>query len=47
MWAQRALAGANFCCRGQEMPASDYWFLAEVIQDGKKYELKGNFTLKR
>jgi gliding motility-associated-like protein len=33
--------------RGQEMPASDYWFLAEVIQDGKKFELKGNFTLKR
>ncbi|WP_241492543.1 T9SS type B sorting domain-containing protein [Lacinutrix himadriensis] len=33
--------------RGQKMPASDYWFLAEVIQDGKKFELKGNFTLKR
>ncbi|WP_452231824.1 choice-of-anchor L domain-containing protein [Lacinutrix sp. MEBiC02595] len=33
--------------RGQNMPTSDYWFLAEVIQDGKKFELKGNFTLKR
>ncbi len=33
--------------RGQNMPTDDYWFLAEVIKDGKKFELKGNFTLKR
>ncbi|MFD2541130.1 choice-of-anchor L domain-containing protein [Lacinutrix gracilariae] len=33
--------------RGQNLPADDYWFLAEVIQEGKKFELKGNFTLKR
>ena len=33
--------------RGQNMPTNDYWFLAEVVKDGKKFELKGNFTLKR
>ncbi|WP_452226013.1 choice-of-anchor L domain-containing protein [Lacinutrix cladophorae] len=33
--------------RGQNMPTNDYWFVAEVIQEGKKFELKGNFALKR
>ena len=32
---------------GQLMPAADYWFLAKVEKDGKKFEVKGNFTLKR
>ncbi|MFD2824221.1 choice-of-anchor L domain-containing protein [Lacinutrix iliipiscaria] len=33
--------------RGQNMPADDYWFMAEVVQDDKKFQVKGNFTLKR
>mgnify|MGYP001814796204 FL=1 len=32
---------------GEYMPSNDYWFLAEVIQDGNAFDVKGHFTLKR
>ncbi len=32
---------------GQNMPSDDYWFSANVIQDGNAFNLKGHFTLKR
>jgi gliding motility-associated-like protein len=32
---------------GENMPSDDYWFVAKVIQDGKPFEVKGHFTLKR
>ena len=32
---------------GQKMPSNDYWFLAEVQQNGEAFEVKGHFTLKR
>lgn len=33
--------------RGQNMPTDDYWFVADVVQDSKQFQVKGNFTLKR
>ena len=33
--------------RGENMPTDDYWFVADVVQDNKKFQIKGNFTLKR
>ena len=33
--------------RGENMPTDDYWFVADVVQDTKKFQIKGNFTLKR
>ncbi|WP_458629186.1 T9SS type B sorting domain-containing protein [Winogradskyella sp. PC D3.3] len=32
---------------GKKMPAGDYWFIADVIQNGKAFQVKGHFTLKR
>ena len=32
---------------GNKMPASDYWFLAEVKQGGISFEVKGHFTIRR
>jgi gliding motility-associated-like protein len=32
---------------GENMPTDDYWFVADVVQDTKKFQIKGNFTLKR
>ncbi|MFH4967599.1 choice-of-anchor L domain-containing protein [Gaetbulibacter sp. M240] len=32
---------------GKPMPADDYWFVANVLQDGKAFEVKGHFALKR
>jgi gliding motility-associated-like protein len=32
---------------GQNMPSDDYWFVANVIQDGESFEVKGHFALKR
>jgi hypothetical protein len=29
------------------MPAGDYWFVANVIQNGKTFEVKGHFALRR
>jgi gliding motility-associated-like protein len=32
---------------GNKMPAGDYWYVATVIQNGKAFEVKGHFALKR
>ncbi|REG87212.1 T9SS type B sorting domain-containing protein [Winogradskyella sediminis] len=32
---------------GKKMPAGDYWFVANVIQNGKTFQVKGHFTLRR
>ncbi len=32
---------------GENMPSDDYWFSADVIQDGNAFNLKGHFALKR
>ncbi|WP_439151956.1 choice-of-anchor L domain-containing protein [Winogradskyella sp.] len=33
--------------KGTKMPASDYWFVAEVKQGGIAFEVKGHFTIRR
>ncbi len=33
--------------RGFNMPASDYWFIAQIQQGGIAFEVKGHFALKR
>ena len=33
--------------RGEPMPTDDYWFLAEVKQNGDSFDFRGHFTLKR
>ena len=32
---------------GNKMPTNDYWFIAKVIQNGLRFEVKGHFTLRR
>lgn len=32
---------------GKKMPASDYWYVANVVQNGKQFQIKGHFSLKR
>ncbi|WP_317166907.1 T9SS type B sorting domain-containing protein [Winogradskyella litoriviva] len=32
---------------GNNMPASDYWFVATIVQNGKTFEVLGHFSLKR
>jgi len=32
---------------GQEMPASDYWYLANVKKNSIQFEVKGHFTIRR
>ncbi|WP_396600440.1 choice-of-anchor L domain-containing protein [Algibacter sp. R77976] len=32
---------------GNPMPSDDYWFSADIIQDGESFNLRGHFTLKR
>ncbi|MDO5969959.1 choice-of-anchor L domain-containing protein [Flavivirga aquimarina] len=32
---------------GQNMPSDDYWFSADVIQNGNAFNIKGHFALKR
>ncbi|GAA3618611.1 hypothetical protein GCM10022397_00690 [Flavivirga jejuensis] len=32
---------------GENMPSDDYWFSADVIQNGNAFNLQGHFTLKR
>ncbi len=33
--------------RGENMPSDDYWYSADIIQDGVSFNLKGHFALKR
>ncbi|MEP1489518.1 MAG: choice-of-anchor L domain-containing protein [Algibacter sp.] len=32
---------------GQNMPSDDYWFSANIIQDGEPFNIRGHFALKR
>ncbi len=32
---------------GENMPSDDYWFVANIIQDGNAFNIKGHFALKR
>lgn len=32
---------------GENMPADDYWFVANIVQHGKSFTIKGHFALKR
>lgn len=32
---------------GQMMPASDYWFVADVVQGERQFQVKGHFALRR
>lgn len=32
---------------GKKMPTGDYWFVADIIQNGKQFQVKGHFTLRR
>ena len=32
---------------GNNMPASDYWFTAEVVSAAKRFQIKGHFALRR
>lgn len=32
---------------GQHLPADDYWYLAQIVQDGNAFDLRGHFALKR
>ncbi len=39
--------GWNGTYNGYMMPASDYWFFADVKKDGTQFEFRGHFTLRR
>jgi gliding motility-associated-like protein len=39
--------GWNGTYNGNSMPASDYWFLAEIKQGNVAFEVKGHFALRR
>ncbi|WP_242120419.1 T9SS type B sorting domain-containing protein [Aestuariivivens sediminicola] len=39
--------GWNGTFNGQDMPADDYWFSADIIHDGESFNIKGHFALKR
>ncbi|MFV9550517.1 choice-of-anchor L domain-containing protein [Algibacter sp. PT7-4] len=32
---------------GQNMPSDDYWFSADIIQNGESFNIRGHFALKR
>ena len=32
---------------GNNMPAGDYWYLADIRQNGNSFEVKGHFALRR
>ncbi|MFC0605361.1 T9SS type B sorting domain-containing protein [Winogradskyella pulchriflava] len=32
---------------GNDMPAGDYWYIAKVVQNGERFEIKGHFALRR
>lgn len=32
---------------GQNMPADDYWFSADIVQNGESFNIRGHFALKR
>ncbi|WP_298497249.1 T9SS type B sorting domain-containing protein [uncultured Algibacter sp.] len=40
-------AGWDGTYNGQNMPSDDYWFSADIIQNGESFNIRGHFTLKR
>jgi gliding motility-associated-like protein len=40
-------AGWDGNFNGQPMPTNDYWFVANVVQGDRSFEVRGHFTLKR
>lgn len=42
-----SIIGWDGTFNGENMPSDDYWFVAKVIQNGKAFEVKGHFALKR
>lgn len=40
-------AGWDGTYNGQKMPSSDYWYIANVVENNKSFQLKGHFSLKR
>ena len=32
---------------GQNMPSDDYWFSADIVQNGESFNIRGHFSLKR
>ena len=32
---------------GQNMPSDDYWFSADIVQNGESFNIRGHFALKR
>ncbi|WP_298550727.1 choice-of-anchor L domain-containing protein [uncultured Algibacter sp.] len=32
---------------GQQMPSDDYWFSADIVQNGEAFNIRGHFALKR
>ena len=39
--------GWNGTYNGLNMPANDYWFVANVKQNGIEFQVKGHFALRR
>ncbi|MGJ5642200.1 choice-of-anchor L domain-containing protein [Formosa sp. S-31] len=33
--------------RGRPMPTDDYWYVADIVQNGEEFQVKGHFSLKR
>ncbi|UKM66347.1 T9SS type B sorting domain-containing protein [Flavobacteriaceae bacterium GSB9] len=40
-------AGWDGTFNGHNMPSDDYWFVANIVQDGESFDIKGHFALKR
>ena len=39
--------GWNGTFNGKPMPPDDYWYVANVMQNGERFQIKGHFSLKR
>ncbi len=39
--------GWNGTYNGQNMPSDDYWFSADIVQNGESFNIRGHFALKR
>ena len=37
---------ANGTYNRQRMPATDYWFVTDLVQGSKHFQVKGHFTLR-
>jgi gliding motility-associated-like protein len=40
-------AGWDGTYNGYHMPASDYWYVANVVKDGSEFQIRGHFALRR